>query len=731
MTLSAKFARKQLERFKPLMTESAIETARKGQEKLGELMTMTCKKTLTYASVTFEHFESAWAIPKDDTRDGVMLYLHGGGYCCGDISYAKGVASMLASRFGIRVFAPAYRLAPEHRFPTPIEDALTAYRYLLENGYERANIVLCGESAGGGLLYALCLKLRELGLPMPCGIVAISPWSDLCATGDSYRSNQEKDPSITIERLNFYATLYTSERKDPLVSPLFADLWGMPPSYIIVGGDEVMLDDARLLHEKLRESGSESTLLIAEGMWHAYILYNVRERAADYERINEFLTNVLPRPRKLRWMRLDNAAKIYPAARRRTWTNIFRLSATLTEPVKIEVLQSALDVTVRRFPSMAVRLCSGVFWYYLEELSEAPDICEDIGHPLEQMKGKDIRKCALRVLVYQNRIAVELFHSITDGNGGLVFLKTLLAEYLEQLYGISIPAEKGVLDRRESPEEAEMEDSFLKHRGDVALSRKDTDAYRIHGEKEPDGFLNNIAFLLPVDVIHKEAKKYNVSITAFLTAVLMQAIIEIQEKDVPDIRKRKPVKVLLPVNLRKMFDSKTLRNFVLYMTPYVDPGMGEYTFEEICRTVYFQMGMDLTEKRMRAKFTANVNNEISPIIKVMPLFLKNIVMKLVFNAVGERKSTLTLSNLGAVDLPDEMKPYITRFDFILSPQSTAPYNCSAISYNGTLVFNFIRNTKEPELEAAFHRVLKGMGITAKVESNLQTRYQHTLNKERN
>ena len=140
MTLSAKFARKQLERFKPLMTESAIETARKGQEKLGELMTMTCKKTLTYASVTFEHFESAWAIPKDDTRDGVMLYLHGGGYCCGDISYAKGVASMLASRFGIRVFAPAYRLAPEHRFPTPIEDALTAYRYLLENGYERTTL---------------------------------------------------------------------------------------------------------------------------------------------------------------------------------------------------------------------------------------------------------------------------------------------------------------------------------------------------------------------------------------------------------------------------------------------------------------------------------------------------------------------------------------------------------------------------------------------------------------
>jgi NRPS condensation-like uncharacterized protein len=105
----------------------------------------------------------------------------------------------------------------------------------------------------------------------------------------------------------------------------------------------------------------------------------------------------------------------------------------------------------------------------------------------------------------------------------------------------------------------------------------------------------------------------------------------------------------------------------------------------------------------------------------MPLFLKNIVMKLVFNAVGERKSSLTLSNLGAVSLPEEMKPYITRFDFILSPQASAPYNCSALSYNDTLVINFIRNTQKPELEAAFHHVLKRMGITAKVESNTSSR----------
>jgi len=522
---------------------------------------------------------------------------------------------------------------------------------------------------------------------------------------------------MTAKRLDFFAKLYTNDPKDPLVSPIFADLHGMPPSLIFAGGDEIMLDDATALHAKLLEGGCESRLIVGEELWHAYILYNLKERAEDYAIINRFLRDRLPRPRKLRWMRLDNAAKIYPAAQSRTWSNSFRLSATLNEPIQTDILQSALDVTARRFPSMAVRLCTGMFWYYLEELSEAPALCEEKGHPLEQMTASDIHKCALKVLVYENRIAVEIFHSITDGNGGLVFLKTLIAEYLEQRYGITVPPENGVLDRREEPTESEMEDSFLKYKGDAALSRKDTDAFRIKGAKDPDGFITDTAFLLPVDAVHRAAKQYGVSITAFLTAVLTQAAIEIQEKRVPDRRKRKPVKVLLPVNLRKMFPSESLRNFVLYMASEIHPDRGEYSFDEICRIVAFQMGIEITQKHMRAKFTTNVNSEIMPIIKIMPLFVKNIVMKSVFRAVGERKSTLTFSNLGMAAVPDAMKDYVLRFDFVLSPQATSPYNSSAISYGDTLYLHFIRNSVEPELEMQFHRVLQSLGITARVESN--------------
>ncbi len=717
MPLSEKFVKKQFKRFKPMFTISKLETARRGQDKLGEIMSMSVKKEIRYEEVALTHCKGVWAIPKDEPRDGILLYLHGGGYCCGDLKYAKGVASVLAQKCAMRVFAPAYRLAPEDRFPAALDDTFEAYRYLLRLGYPPSGIMIAGESAGGGLIYSLCVKLKEEGLPLPTGLIAISPWTDLTSSGATYESNAEADPTMTKKRLQFFADLYTDHKEDPLVSPLFADLSGMPPSLIFVGGDEIMRDDARLLHEKLLSQGCDSEFVIAPRLWHAYILYQLKERQRDFDAINHFITYRLPPERKLRWMRLDNAAKIYPAAKRRTWTNVFRLSATLTETVDVDVLRRALDVTARRFPSMSVKLCTGFFWYYLEELSSAPDISPEMSYPLENMRDREMHTCAFRVLVYEKRIAVELFHSITDGNGGLIFLKSLVAEYLHQKYDVYIPATHGVLDRLEEPSPEEMEDSFLKYSGKVGLSRMEADSYKVTGTKEPDGFHHNVTFLMNVDEVHKAAKAKGVSITVFLTAAMMQAVMEIQEEILPPHAKRKAVKILVPVNLRKMFPSKSLRNFVLYFTPEIHPGTGIYSFEEICKVVYHQMGIELTPHRMRARMTTNVNNEKATIVKVMPLFLKNIVMKLVFNAVGERKSCFTLSNLGAVQIPDEMKPYIERFDFVISPQASAPHNCAALSYGDTLIVNFIRNTKEPILEAKFHDVMRRQGIHMKVESN--------------
>lgn len=717
MPLSAKQIRSQLQLLRPLLQGCSPELLRRGQNKVGEWMEAKYREEVISREHTFSGFSGAWMIPRDTRRQGVILYLHGGGYTCGDLDYAKGFGAMLAVQTGTRVFCAAYRLAPENPYPAALEDALTAYQYLLDKGYLPSQIALCGESAGGGLCYALCLKLKEQNLAQPCGIIAISAWTDLTASGSSYEENREKDPSMTAAILDAFAANYTVDRHDPLVSPLFGDLRELPPSLIFVGSDEIMRSDSESLHERLLASGCSSRLYIAPERWHGYLLYGLNEDQEDFSRINHFLNRVLSQENKLRWMPLDNAAKIYPAAARKSWSNMFRLSATLTETVDVGVLQSALDVTVRRFPSIAARLRRGVFWYYLQQLSKAPPIMDEHGYPLTRMSRQEMRRCAFRVIVYKKRIAVEFFHSVTDGTGGMIFMKTLLAEYLQQRYGISIPAEDGVLGRLEEPSREELEDSFQRYAGEVAASRAEADAYRLRGTPETDGFVHLTCLELPVKQVLEKAHSYGISLTVFLAAAMMQALLNVQAQDVPGIKNRKPVKVLLPVNLRGLYPSHTLRNFALYTTPEADPRLGEYSFEELCTLIRHHMALDVTAKRMSAKIAANVGSERVLALKLTPLFLKNVVMRAVFDAVGEKKSCLCLSNLGNVKLPEVMMPYVERMDFILSVQATRPYNCGVLSYGDSLYINFVRNIREPKLESAFYQVLRDMGIPAQVQSN--------------
>lgn len=718
MPISAKTIRIQLARLRPLLEGRSLETLRKGQNKIGELMIARKRREVMIKDHPFGQFDAAWILPKDERRQGVILYLHGGGYVCGDLEYAKGVASQLCAFTGTKVFSAAYRLAPEHPFPAALEDALESYRYLLEKGYSPDHITLCGESAGGGLCYALCLKLRQMELPMPCGIIAISPWTDLTASGESYTANGDVDPSMTVRMLDNFANYYTVERENPLVSVLFGDLAGMPPSLIFVGGDEIMLSDAQSMHEKLLSYGCESQLVVAPDRWHGYLLYGLAEDQKDFVTLNRFLNRTMYPERKLRWLRLDNAAKIYPAARRQNWSNVFRLSATLTEPVDVPVLQSALDVTARRFPSIAARLRSGVFWYYLQQLERAPAVREEFCYPLTRMSAREMRQCAFRVIAYRNRIAIEIFHSLTDGSGAMIFLKSLVAEYLQQKYGIRIPHEDGVLGRLEEPSERELEDSFQKYAGNLSASRKENDAWHLYGTPEKGDFLNLTCFQVPVKAALEKAHEYGVSLTVFLGAVMMQALQNLQAEKVPTQSRRKPIKVLIPVNLRNLFPSKTLRNFALYVTPEILPELGRYSFEEICKIVHHRLGLENTPKHMGMKIATNVSSEQMMAVKIIPLFLKNIIMKAVFDSVGEKKSCLSISNLGAVKLPEAMMPYVQRMDFILGAQATAPYNCGVLSFKDTLYINFIRNIQEPELERHFHWVLQELGLPVEVQGNL-------------
>lgn len=418
-----------------------------------------------------------------------------------------------------------------------------------------------------------------------------------------------------------------------------------------------------------------------------------------------------------RWMRLDNAAKIYPAASSRRWHALFRVSATLTEPVDPVILMQAQARMVKRFPSFYVRLRRGMFWYYLEEKACCAPVEQDGESPCMPLKRRERGGLALRIRYYGNRIAAEFYHVLTDGTGGLCFLKTLVAEYLTLRYGVDIPRDDAILDCGAPPAREEVEDSFLTHAGSVAIDRSEENAYHLRGDAEPDGFIRLITASIPVQKALDCAKGFGVSLTTFLTAVLIESVCELQEADGVPQRRQKAVKICVPINLRRFFPSRTLRNFASYVNPGIDPRMGKYTFEEIMSAVHHHMGAEATGKRLNAKFTANVSSERNALLRVAPLFLKNVAMKLAFLSVGDRKTSTILSNLGQVTLPEQMQPYVTRMEFILGPLSRNPVACSALSYADTLYLNITSTLREPALERAFLTRLVRRGIPVCVESN--------------
>ena len=413
------------------------------------------------------------------------------------------------------------------------------------------------------------------------------------------------------------------------------------------------------------------------------------------------------------WMRLDNAALIFPAVRRRDWTNAFRVSATLTEPVEPEILQQAVDALLPRFPSMYVSLHRGLFWYYLQKLKRAPKIRQEGGCPLIHMTGRELRKCCLRVLYYENRIAVECFHALTDGSGGMVFLKTLTAAYLALRHGIQIPATEGVLDIREAPRPAELEDSFLKTAGQVALSRKEENSLRLGGKREEDGFLHLIVASVPEESLLQLAHEYHCTVTALLCAVMLQSILQVARLP----QGGRWAKVTVPVNLRKILGGETLRNFALTVNVGVDPRLGHYTLRELIRAVQSQLETQVTGQQMAARVAANVQPSRNLLIKIMPLPIKNLALRMVYRRVGESKGSINISNLGKTGLPREMKEYVRFLDFTIGPQATYANNCSLVSYGGVTRISLIRSALEPTLERDFLTRLVELGLEVTVDSN--------------
>ena len=206
------------------------------------------------------------------SQERIFLLLHGGGYSAGSPKTHRKLAANIARATNMRVLVPDYRLAPEHPFPAGVKDALLTFGWLLSQGRKESDIVVGGDSAGGGLALSMLLALREAGAPMPRAAVLLSPWTDLTVSSPSYERLRRRDPSITQQGLREAGLWYAGRRNpaEPMLSPLFADLGGLPPMLIHAGGDEVMLDDSKLLAERASAAGVAVTAKIWPGLWHVF-----------------------------------------------------------------------------------------------------------------------------------------------------------------------------------------------------------------------------------------------------------------------------------------------------------------------------------------------------------------------------------------------------------------------------------------------------------------------------
>jgi NRPS condensation-like uncharacterized protein len=415
------------------------------------------------------------------------------------------------------------------------------------------------------------------------------------------------------------------------------------------------------------------------------------------------------------WYRLDNAAKIYPVIMRSRHGSVFRLAVLLRDEIAPAALQQALEMTLTRFPFFAVRLKRGLFWYYLESFAGRPLIEPDVQNPMRSWSRKDEKGFLFRIRYGERRIAAEFFHSLTDGHGAVVFLKTLTATYLA-LRGLPPVIGEGILDIQKPADEAEMEDAYNRFSDFRAVRRpRETKAFHLQSTFSPGHHLNIICGIIPLDKCLEVAGRYKVSVTELLAGIYLYQLYQVQQQG--GYNTLAPVRLSVPINVRRFYPSRTLRNFALYVNPGIEPAFGQYTLEEIIGLVHHFMRYTVNEKYLNALMCANVGPEKNMLLRLSPLFIKNLAMRLVYSMTGESRFTSTLSNLGVVRLPDSLETAVERFEFLLGPSRYNPVNCAVISSCDQLVVSFTSTINETDPQRAFFKQLIRLGIPVRIESN--------------
>ncbi len=417
----------------------------------------------------------------------------------------------------------------------------------------------------------------------------------------------------------------------------------------------------------------------------------------------------------IEWRRLENVSKVFPA----TWDmkdpKVFRLTCALHEAVEPDALQKAVDTALEDFPLYKSVLRRGIFWYYLE-LSEIRPVVQEENNAICAPIYIGLKNNLLfRVFYYCNRINLEVFHALADGAGALHFLKTIVYQYFKLTRSNDFA--NTVLPVENSSISGQMDDSFGKHF--VGIDKKNKErkiprgerAYQIHGTRFADNRFNLIEGSMSVKAVLEEAHKYNTTLTIFLSALYSYSIY----KEMPALKKNRPVVLTVPVNLRQYYESVTTRNFFSYINVGYNYSKGPDDLRDVIQSISQNFQSNLTLQQLNDQTNKFMAIEQNLFTRVVPLPIKDITIRMIANK-SDSQSTTNVSNIGKVTMPSEFGSVISQFSVCTSARRTQMTMCS---YADRLVVSITSPFRETDIQRTFFKLLSRLGIDIVVSSNIE------------
>ena len=416
--------------------------------------------------------------------------------------------------------------------------------------------------------------------------------------------------------------------------------------------------------------------------------------------------------REIRWDRLDNTAHLFPVIAGESMSNVYRISVTLKELIQPEALQQALDMVLPKFDLFNVRLRSGVFWYYFEENNApAPKVTEESAFPCRFIVRNKNRNYLFRVTYYKYRINLEVFHVLTDGMGGINFLKELTYQYLRLVHPELRKDENDSLNHHTS---LNREDSFLKnYKKSARRSYQTKKAFLIKGAHLPPGEFGVVHGYIPIGALKEVCKRYGVSINEYLVGTFVWSVYQECLHGMPS---KRPIRVAVPVNLRPFFDSITTKNFFAMVSAEFHPTKETYTFEEVLQIVQVSLRAQIQKDNLEKLFSYNVSNEKIVWARMVPLPIKNIAIKTIYTQ-SALANTATVTNIGKIETESEYTPYIDMFYAFLAMSKGQHLKGTICAYGDTLSFNFSSDLADTSVQRGFFRQLSADGLQVEIETN--------------